>query len=211
MNTEIKINLKEITGECFNLSKPGKTCEARFADISELECYDDYLNVCSKTEKYDNKDMARVAALLIEMHSKCNIPEEYIETSEQFAELVKINKKKDVSESRDYVFFAYDCMREIEKLDNKVLCEIKQDGTAIYAAASQDDDISCIVAVNNSEKDIFTEFSIDGLPGRATSIDYYFADEYNQLSIVCNTDTKLETTKILIPMSPYSLHLFKIR
>ena len=155
--------------------------------------------------------MTSVAALLLEMQNSGNVPEEYISLSEGFTELVKKNKELDVSESRDYVFFAYECMRELERQENKTYCSVSSETDNVFALASQEDDISCIVIVNNSEDDVFADIDIHGLPGKSVSIDYYFADEYNQLSIACNTDTKLEQTKIMIPMSPYSLHLFKIR
>lgn len=208
---EIKIDLKNITGELLTLSKPGKVCDTDTSDKSTLVCFDDFEKVCGKMTEHDNKDMTAVAALLCEMQLQENVPDEYIELSEGFAELVKENKKLDISESRDYVFFAYECIREIEKLENKVSCEVIGENPGVYAIASQDDDISCIVVVNNSSDDVLADIDISGLPGRSASIDYYFADEYNQLSIACNTDTKLEKTKVMIPMSGHSLHLFKIR
>ncbi len=211
MNTEIKINLKDITGEFFNLSKPGTDCDAGTKDTASLESFGKFAEMCGNDIEHTNKSMTATAALLFEMQIKENVPDEYIELSEKFRELVKANKKLDVSESRDYVYFAYECMREIEKLENKVYCKTEPEIPGVYALASQDDDISCIAIVNNSDEDVFADIDISGLPGRSTSIDYYFADEYNQLSVACNTDTKLETTKIMIPMSEHSLHLFKIR
>lgn len=211
MNIEIKTDLKNITGELLPLAKPGKDCDAEYSDISTLDCFKCFSDVCKKSGEHDNKDMAAVAALLIEMQIKENVPEEYIELSDVFSEMVKQNKKLDVSESRDYVFFAYDCMRELERLENKTMCTVNPDNCGVYAVASQDDDISCMVVVNNSDSEVFADIDIQGLPGRSTSIDYYYADEMEQLSIACNTDTKLEQTKIMIPMPAYSLHMFKIR
>ena len=208
---EIKTDLKKITGEFQSLSKPGKDCDTDVKDVTALSSFAAFKKVCEKEGEYDNKDMAAVAALLCEMQIKENVPDEYTELSERFSELVKQNKKLDVSESRDYVFFAYECMRELEKLDNRAYCELSDENANVYALASQDDDISCIVVVNNSGEEVLADIEISGLPGRSTSIDYYYADEFEQLSIACNTDTKLETTKIMIPMPSYSLHLFKIR
>ena len=211
MNLEIKTDLKKITGEFLGLAKPGAECDAEINDISSLENFESFSKVCSKKGEHNNKDMASVAALLFEMQIKNNVPDEYSEMSDCFAEMVKTNKKMDVSESRDYVFFAYEVMRELEKLDNMTECIINGDADGIYALAAQDDDISCIALVNNSSREIMTDIIISGLPGRSTSIDYYSADEYNQLSIVCNTDTKLEETKVMIAVPEYSVHMFKIR
>lgn len=211
MNFEIKVNLKNIVGEFLGLAKPGNVCDADGNDKSDLVCFDDYVKVCKKENEHTFEDMAKVAALLLEMQNKQIVPDEYVELSKGFSEIVKANKKLDISESRDYVFFAYECMREIEKLENKVYCSVSDENSGVYAVASQEDDISCVVVVNNNPDFIFADVEIDGLPGRAVSIDYYYADEQNQLSVACNTDTKLEKTKIVIPMTPYSLHLFKIR
>lgn len=211
MNMEIKINLKNIIGELLTLAKPGTECDAPVSDASTLENFENFCKVCNKNGEHDNKDMSAVAALLLEMQIKGNVPEEYTELSEVFSEMVKKNKKLDVSESRDYVFFAYDCMRELERLENKALCTVFPDNCGVLAVASQDDDISCIVVVNNSDSDVFADIDIEGLPGRSASIDYYYADEFEQLSIACNTDTKLDSTKVMIPLAAHSLHLFKIR
>ncbi len=208
---EIRTDLKNITGEMLPLSKPGKDCDTDIKDKNALVNFAAFEKLCFKEGEHDNKDMAAVAALLFEMQIKGNVPDEYIELSEKFSELVKSNKKLDISESRDYVFFAYECMRELEKLENRVYCELGDNNTNVYALASQDDDISCVAVVNNSSEEVFADIDICGLPGRSASIDYYYADEFEQLSIACNTDTKLETTKIMIPMPPYSLHMFKIR
>lgn len=210
MSFEIKVDLKKTIGAFYDLAKPGKESDANISDVNTLCSFKGFLEVCSKNGAHDNIDMSKVAALLLEMEINDNVPEEYTDLSANFSELVKINKKLDVSERRDFVFFAYDCIRELEKLENKVLCEYEStDG--IFACASQDDDISCIVVVNNTNETVFADILIGGLPGRSASIDYYYADEYNQLSIACNTDTKLSETKIMIPMPEYSLHLFKIR
>ena len=211
MSVEIKIDLKNIIGEFLGLAKPGNACDATLSDKTELVCFDEFVKVCEKNDEHNCEDMAKVAALLVEMQNKQNVPDEYVEYSGKFSEMVKVNKKLDVSESRDFVFFAYECMREIEKLDNKVLCTVNPDGKGVYAIASQDDDISCAVVVNNSSEQAFAYIDFEGLPGRPASIDYYFADGFNQLSLACNTDTKLAKTRIVIPMSEYSLHLFKIR
>lgn len=211
MNFDIKVDLKNTVGELLKLSKPGCFSESVKADTSSIENFNGFSALCKKESIHTNKDMSLTAAILIEMQIKENVPEEYVDCSKCFTELVKSNKKLDISENRDYVFFAYECMREIEKLENKVFCSVSPENNGIYAIASQDDNISCVVIVNNSDIDSFVNVDIQGLPGRQTSIDYYFADEYNQLSIACNTDTKLETTKIMIPVSPYSLHMFKIR
>ena len=211
MNTEIKVNLKSIIGEFLGLAKPGASCDTKIKDINSLECYGKFNDLCLKDTEHDNRDMAAAAALLFEMQIKNNVPDEYTENSKKFADMVKRNRKMDVSENRDYVFFAYEIMRELEKLSDAAECIVSGDTAGIYAMASQDDDISCIAVVNNSDKEVFADIDISGLPGRSASIDYYFADECNQLSIACNTDTKLETTKIMIPMSEFSVHLFKIR
>ncbi|MBR3994059.1 MAG: hypothetical protein IKI97_02135 [Clostridia bacterium] len=211
MNFEIKVNLKNIVGEFLGLAKPGNVCDADGNDKSSLVCYNDFEKVCKNGIEHTFEDMAKVAALLVEMQNKHIVPDEYVELSKGFSGMVKENKKLDISESRDYVFFAYECMREIEKLENKVQCSVEPENAGVYAIASQEDDISCVVVVNNSSDFVFADVEIEGLPGRAVSIDYYYADEYNQLSIACNTDTKLDKTKIVIPMTGFSLHLFKIR
>lgn len=211
MNTTVKVNLKQTVGELLKLSKPGNRCDAAKKDLSLLTCFKNFASMCSENKEHNNVDMTACAALLAEMQIQNNVPDEYITLSKQFEDLVKLNRKLDVSESRDYVFFAYEIMRELEKLDNSVLCEISGECNGIFALASSDDDISAIVVINNSNSESLLDLEISGLPGRATSIDYYNADEFNQLSIVCNTDTKLETTKVIIPMSQYSVHLFKIR
>ena len=211
MNPTINVNLKNITGEFYGLSKPGAECDTEIKDATKLTRFEAFKKVCESTAEHNNRDMTTTAALLLEMHNSANIPDEYSELSECFASMVKANKKLDISESRDYVFFAYDAMRELEKLDNAVECNIEGETDGLFACAAQDDDISSIVIVNDTENDYFIDVVINGLPGRSTAIDYYFADEYNQLSILCNTDTKLETTTVKIMVSAYSLHLFKIR
>lgn len=211
MNTTVKVNLKQTVGELLKLSKPGKECEAAQNNSSLLTCFKKFASMCSEKTEHNNVDMTACAALLMEMQIQNNVPCEYITLSKQFEDLVKLNKKLDVAESRDYVFFAYEIMRELEKLDNSVSCEISGEHNGIFALASSDDDISAIAVVNNTGNESLLKLEISGLPGRATSIDYYNADEFNQLSIVCNTDTKLETTTVMIPMAQYSVHLFKIR
>lgn len=207
----IKVELKNIIGEFLELAKPGKDCDAEFEDVKDLSCFDGFMKVCCKDGEYDSADMSAVAALLFEMQIKNNVPEEYVEASEKFKTLVKENKKLDISERRDYVFFAYEIMRELEKLENRAFAECADTPEGVYALAAQDDDISVIAVVNNTADDIMTNVEIAGLPGRHVSIDYYCAREYEPLSIVCNTDTKLSETTVMIPLTSYSLHLFKIR
>lgn len=211
MNITVKVNLKQTVGELLKLSKPGNQCEAAKNDSSLLSCFKNFASMCSEKKEHNNIYMTACAALLAEMQIQNNVPDEYITLSKQFEDLVKLNRKLDVSESRDYVFFAYEIMRELEKLDNSVSCEISGESNGIFALASSEDDISAIAVINNSNSEPLLELEISGLPGRTASIDYYNADEFNQLSVVCNTSTKMESTKVVIPMSQYSVHLFKIR
>ena len=122
---EIKINLKNIIGELLTLAKPGTECDAPISDASTLENFENFCKVCNKNGEHDNKDMSAVAALLLEMQIKGNVPEEYTELSEVFSEMVKKNKKLDVSESRDYVLntntgkFHYPSCKEAAKIKDK--------------------------------------------------------------------------------------------
>lgn len=211
MDATIKIYLKNTVGEFIGLSKPGRNTDAKYNDVSLLKYFERFKAVCEKNGEHDNMDMSACAALLFEMQIKENVPDEYTELSERFVQLVKENKKLDPSERRDYVFFAYELMREIEKLENRVYVENQNIPDGILTLASQDDDISAIGIVNNSDNDMFVNVEINGLPGRHTAIDYYRAGEYEPLSVVCNTDTKLSSTTVMIALTPYTVHLFKIR
>ena len=188
MELTITVDLKNLTGEVLPLDRPAFAAPTENGNAASLRYFNGFRRMCLADGEHTNKDMAVCAALLFEMQNTGNVPPEYAELAPRFAPMVKVCRARDVSESRDYVFFAYDVMRELAKCENAAYVHLSADDSGVLACASQDDDLSAVAAVNASDKEHTAVFSLSGLPGRQTNIDYYAADEYEQFSLMCNTD-----------------------
>ncbi len=211
MDFTIHTDMSKKGGEIYPLHRPGKECGAERSDVSLLKNYKGFTELLKKEGEHGAPEMALFASLLFEMQSTHNVPDEYTEKSKALADMAAEEKKKDVSESRDYLFFPLEVMRELYRCENEAECTFSEKVPGVYALAASGDDLGAVAIVNASEEIHFIELAICGLSGKHCSIDYYNADEYEQLSLVCNTDTKLDKTTVRIPLAPDSLHLFKIR